>query len=296
MEASPDTWTTAHDLSLVYVALAYGTDHELADEELDAIVERLSRWNPPSAALDEDGASVQEIVMEAMAIYLEEDGAGHEVAGSVETLGRELDQDARCHALEDAMRIAEADGVLLSSEQNLITALADAWSLREAGRRLIDESSAQVEAGHSWSLLHDLGLVYVVVAHSTDEKLSEDEIAVILERIQEWHDEVSQEDAREVMREVLAFYSEQPSEEALGASVRAIKETLPAVQRLVALNDLTTIAAVEGDANDHKREMIEALAEAWEVPVQLGAPHSNGKASSSEAPSSEASSSDTPPE
>ena len=269
MEAAPDTWTLAHDLSLVYVALAYGTDHDLADEELNVIVERLSRWNPPAAALNDDGQGVQEIVMEAMAVYLEENDDGSEVAGSVETLARELDEQDRRHALEDAMRIAEADGVLLSSEQNLITALADVWELRSAGRRLLDESPMDVEAGQTWSLLHDLGLVYVVVAHSTDEELSDPEIGAILERLQEWHEEITEDEAREVLREVLSFYSAQPTDEALSDSVRAVKDTLPVVQRLVALEDLVTIASVEDDYNEHKREMIEGLSEAWDVPVRL---------------------------
>lgn len=281
MEASPDSWTTAHDLSLVYVALAYGTDHDLTDDELNVIVERLSRWNPPSAALEEEGKRVQKIVTEAMNVYLDGEEDGREVADSVEKLGRELDTEERRHALEDAMRIAEADGVLLSSEQNLITALADAWDLREVGEQLLGESPMEVEAGQEWSLLHDLGLVYVVVAHATDEELSEAEIQAILGWMQEWHEEISEDEAREVLREVLGFYSEQPPGEALEASMRAIKETLPVVQRLVALEDLMSLASVEGNYNQHKREMIEDLADAWEVPIRTNEVEADGEAAAS---------------
>ena len=274
----PDTWTTAHDLSLVYIALAYGTDKDLADAELNVIVERLSRWNPPEAALKEGGQDVQEVIMEAAAIYLEED-ADHEVAGSVETLGRELDEDELRHALEDALRIAEADGVLLSSEQNLLSALAEAWNLRATERRLIEESTVEVEAvDTAWSLLHDLGLVYVVLAHSTDDELSDAEISAVLGRLQDWHEEVSEDDAREVLREVLTFYGEQPSEEALEASVRSVKETLPPTQRLVVLDDLMNIADIEGDRSGHKREMVEGLADAWNVPVRMGNALQDGRA------------------
>jgi len=280
MEASSplDTWTTAHDLSLVYIALAYGTDKDLADAELDVIVERLSRWNPPEAALEEGGQDVQEVIMEAAAIYLEED-ADHEIAGSVETLGQTLAEEDRRHALEDALRIAEADGVLLSSEQNLLSALAEAWHLRTTGRQLIEESSVEVEAvDTAWSLLHDLGLVYVILAHSTDSALSDAELSAVLGRLQDWHEEVTEDDAREVLREVLTFYGEQPSEEALEASVRSIKEALPPAQRLVALDDLMTIADIEGDRSGNKREMIEGLADAWGVPVRMGAAPQDGEA------------------
>lgn len=280
MEASlPDTWTTAHDLSLIYIALAYGTDDNLADEELNVIVERLSRWNPPSKVLEESGQHVQEIVMEAMAVYLE-DEPGREVADSVEALAKKLERPERCHALEDALRIAEADGLLLSSEQNLLTALSDAWDLRAAGRRLIEDSALEVEAGGQWSLLHDLGLVYLVVAHSTDEELSAPEIQAILGRLQEWHAAIGEDEAREVLREVLAFYSEEPTSEALEASMRTVKESLPIVQRLVVLNDLVGIATVEGNFNEHKQQMIRALAEAWEVPVRLGGVRRNGESRS----------------
>ena len=31
MSLQNDTWTPAHDLALVYIALAYGTDHDLTD-------------------------------------------------------------------------------------------------------------------------------------------------------------------------------------------------------------------------------------------------------------------------
>jgi uncharacterized tellurite resistance protein B-like protein len=282
MEASPEAWTTAHDLSLVYIALAYGTDYDLADDELNVIVERLSRWNPPDAAVEEEGKRVQQIVTEAMNAYLEdvEEREEHErdVAEAVEALGRELGAEDRRHALEDAMRIAEADGVLLSSEQNLITALADAWDLRETGEQLLGESPMEVEARQEWSLLHDLALVYVVLAHATDEELSEAEIAAILERMQEWHDQISEDEAREVLREVLAFYSEQPTGEALEASMRAIKEVLPVVQRLVALEDLMSLASVEGDCNQHKCQMIEDIAEAWEVPVRTDEVKADGEA------------------
>ena len=278
MEASPEAWTTAHDLSLVYIALAYGTDYDLADDELNVIVERLSRWNPPDAAMEEEGKRVQQIVTEAMNAYLDDAEEERDVAEAVEALGRELGAEDCRHALEDAMRIAEADGVLLSSEQNLITALADAWDLRETGKQLLGESPMEVEARQEWSLLHDLALVYVVLAHATDEELSEAEIAAILERMQEWHDQISEDEAREVLREVLAFYSEQPTGEALEASMRAIKEALPVVQRLVALEDLMSLASVEGDRNQHKRQMIEDIAEAWEVPVRIDEVKANGEA------------------
>jgi hypothetical protein len=42
MDAS-DAWTTAHDLAIVYIALAYGTDHHLSDSELRVLTEPFRR-------------------------------------------------------------------------------------------------------------------------------------------------------------------------------------------------------------------------------------------------------------
>ena len=36
-----DDWTTTHDLAVVYIAIAYGTDHDLSDEELKVLTEAL---------------------------------------------------------------------------------------------------------------------------------------------------------------------------------------------------------------------------------------------------------------
>ncbi len=261
MSQPKDTWTDTHDLALIYVALAYGTDYDLSGDELRTVTRCLEMWDD---GLDAEAA--QELVLEAMAVYLEEDEeekAGAEVLRSIHALAASLSEEARRRALEDLVRIAEADGVLLSSERSLIGALAEAWRLKPAAEALLSQTTAEVEALPSWSLLHDIGLVYLVVAHSTDGELSDAEIAAIIERARAWKPEMSEEEIREVLRGVLAFYAQQPSEEALARSVGAIKETLPMIQRLIVLDDLHYIAHADGAFNDHERTMIGQLAQAW---------------------------------
>ncbi len=268
MKKSEDTWTIVHDLALIYVALAYGTDHDLDDAELDTITASLEEWGEQH--LPE--GDVREVVLEAMAVFLRED-AGVEVIHSIETLARVLTEEERQQVLRDVVRIAEADGVLLSSEQSLIGALAAAWRIKATERRLLDATTAAVEALPAWSLFHDLSLVYVVVAHSTDDELSEPELQAIIERLREWQPDLEETDARRILREVLQYYAGEPGEKALGKSIGAIKEALPSVQRLVVLDDLHYIAHVDGAFSGHERAMIDSLAEAWDVPV-----HTNGRA------------------
>ena len=130
MTQGNDTWTRAHDLALIFTALGYGSDKNLADSEIDSIKKALSEWRPQDSA-DE----IQEIVMEAIAVILEGD-ADDEVARSIRSLKEALTIDQRRKALEDAMHIAEADGVLLDTERTLITVLAEIWEIElPAGTR-----------------------------------------------------------------------------------------------------------------------------------------------------------------
>ena len=119
MIKSNETWTRTHDLALVYVALAYGTDNSLTDEEAETIIGTLQKWEA-----DLTRENIQEIVLEAMAIYLQEN-ASIEVTRTIRTLSQALSEDEQKQALADVVHIAEADGVLLTSESSLITSLAE---------------------------------------------------------------------------------------------------------------------------------------------------------------------------
>jgi uncharacterized tellurite resistance protein B-like protein len=261
---SSEAWTTSHDLALIYIALAYGTDHELTEGEMDALTDALREW-----AVVPNDAHIQEIVMEAATAFLEGDTRA-EVRRSIDHLADELTRRERRHALQDVMRVAEADGVLLESEQGLIHILADAWSLKELGEDLLADSSAAVqERGENWGLIHELSFLYIVVAHSSDEELSTDEIDVILERLQEWQPTLTGDEVRDVFRRALQVYADDPETALIRGSVEALKEALPMVQRLTALDDLNTVAHADGPPTANERELIKNLAQAWDIKVRL---------------------------
>lgn len=262
--SSSGSWTTSHDLALIYIALAYGTDHDLTEDEMSALTDSLREWT-----VMPDDAHIQEVVMEAVAVFLEGD-ARSEVQRAIDDLSEELTFSERRQALRDVMRIAEADGVLLEREQGLIHILADAWSLKQMGKDLVEGTSAVVQhEGEDWGLIHELAFLYIVVAHSANNDLSGDEIDVMLERLHEWQPELSEDEIREVFRRSLQVYADEPEQSLIQNSVEILKEGLPMVQRLTILDDLNTVAYADGALTRQERELIMYLAKAWDVNVRL---------------------------
>lgn len=263
MRKGRDTWTQAHDLALIFIALAYGTDYDLVEEEMQSIIRALQGWRE-DFGVDE----VKEIVMEAMAVYLESD-AEEEVAESMHVLKETLAPEDLAHAVDDVIKIAESDGVILSSESSLISVLSDIWEVKQAPGSPIRD--VQIGADHpSWTLLHDIGLLYMVIAHGADGDLSEPEIQAMLERIQGWKPSLDEEQARKILREALHIYSSQPDETTLEKSVSAVRDALPRPQRLVVMDDLVYIGERnDGMLNTAARNMIDMLSDVWGVEVRL---------------------------
>jgi len=257
------TWTRAHDLALIFIALAYGTDQDLHEDELATITDVLQHWRDHFPA-DE----VQDVVMEAVTIYLGDD-ADLEVHRSTNALKQQLSPSDLQRALEDAVRIAEADGVLLHSEMEVIHKLAEAWEIRAIGERLIEKTSVVVGEKLEWSLMHDVGLMYIVLAHSSDNVISEKEISAMVTRLKDWKPELDEDAIRRVLREALAFYSDGPDQEALQQSVLRIRERMPVVHRLVLLDDLLFIAEADGEVIDNEKEIIDNLSQSWGVSVRV---------------------------
>ena len=259
MTKTQETWTRAHDLALIFVALAYGTDYKLSDEEMTSITSALQGWRETFS--DQE---VKEVVMEAIAVFMEED-AEQEVIRSMRSLQDNLSLKERQRALTEIVHIAEADGMLLNSERNMINVVSELWDVRDTGDRLLEQTTATVEEYPAWSVLHDIALLCIVLAHSTDNDLSEVEIAAILERLQDWAPELSEDDVRGILREALAVYAEQPDRETLQRSIEAVRHTLPLMQRLVLLDDLVYIAHADGAYDELEQELIAALAQMWDV-------------------------------
>lgn len=231
---------------------------------MSAITEALREWT-----VIPNDAHIQEVVMEAATAFLERD-ARAEVRRSIDELRDDLSFEERRQALQDVVRIAEADGVLLEREQGLIHVLADAWSLKQLSEELVEDTSAVVQRKEEdWGLIHELAFLYIVVAHSSNNDLSSDEIDVMLDRLHEWQPKRSREEIREVFRRALQVYADEPEQSLIQESVEALKDVLPLVQRLTVLDDLNTVAHAEGRLTRNERDLIMHLARAWDINVRL---------------------------
>ena len=258
-----DNWTTTHDLAVVYIALAYGTDHDLSDEELRVLTDALRRW------ADREEPAIRDVIVEATTLFVETDVAA-EVRRAMRALRSALSPEERRRTVRHLIRIAEADGVLLEREQGFIHTLAEAWSLKELSEELLESTSAVVQRrDEDWSLIHELAFLYILVGHSSGEELPPDTIDVMVDRLHEWQPGRSEKQVREVVRRALQVYADEPGEDLIYDSVEALKEALPSTKRLTVLDDLHTVAQADGVLTRNERQLIRSLAQAWDVNVRL---------------------------
>jgi uncharacterized tellurite resistance protein B-like protein len=114
---SPDH---VHQLVLLYLALAYGTDHDLHPAEQQAIVELVGRWAP-----DYERRRVEAVVEAA---YTAMRGGVHESAEALaQGLRPLLSPDLRRQVLTDLGVVAKADGWLSIREAALIGRVRSLW-------------------------------------------------------------------------------------------------------------------------------------------------------------------------
>lgn len=263
MNTHEESWTHVHDLALVFLSLAYSTDADLSNEEVDAISDALKKWRP---ALSDH--QVHEIVLESASVFFESD-VEKDFVQSVRALGEALKVDQKREVLEDIVRIAEADGVLLNSEQNLLSILASAWDIKATKDRLVDETSARLENDPEWSVMHDIALMYLIMGHSSDGELSSVEIQTMVSQLAEWEPGLDETDIRSIIKTALYYYGQGPDAADIGDSINAIKAALRRSQRLIVLDDLVTIAKADGDVTDTERNIVESLSAAWHMDVRI---------------------------
>lgn len=133
-----------------------------------------------------------------------------------------------------------------------------------------------VQTDDSWSVLHDLAYVYLVLAHGADDDLSDTEVQVMLNKLHEWQPEVPPADVRRMFRLALDEYAKGADSERLEAAILSVREGLPHEQRKAALTDLVKIANADGLFLDDEEDLINHLQAAWDVDAYANyAPHGN---------------------
>ena len=121
--SGPSDWGELHDLALLYLALAHGTDFEIDPAEQSTMIEKLQAWEP---SLPE--AQATKIFEEVMLTYL--GGYSREMLdASVASLKDTMDKRHRIAVLNDLAELASADGAIVPGEVSFIQDLARFWEV-----------------------------------------------------------------------------------------------------------------------------------------------------------------------
>jgi uncharacterized tellurite resistance protein B-like protein len=255
--------TILRDLALIYIALAHGADQDLEDVEVDAVAARLREWE--AGALD---ATVLSSIKQALDEYVN-DGEQSEVMAAARRVRLQTSREQRQQIVEDLVTIAMSDDKFLHAESRFIEELARLWDVHFAGATDGSDRTWSIlgQDGHDeqWTPIHDLALVYLSVAHRSDNDLSDAEIEAIVQKISEWMPNAGDKDVRRIVQDAMTAYVQGPDKRLLDDSVSAVGRVVPEHQRASILADLQFVADADGVLLDREREMIDALARTWGI-------------------------------
>jgi uncharacterized tellurite resistance protein B-like protein/molybdopterin converting factor small subunit len=249
-----------HDLAFLFLAITYHPDHELSGAEREAVLARLQ-----ARFAGESRAALHALLDEQISTFPELKDVRQAAMRAMVQLRTVLPQADRAAVLRELEHVARVNGAILDGERGLLTALAVGWDLDLPQRPEVLASSTPEPQGEAWGVLHDLALIYLVLAQGTDDALSPEETLVILNKLREWGSGRSEADVRAVLKAALQRYAQGPSEEVLGASIQAVKAAMPEAERMAALNDLIQIANADGLFLDDEEDLINSLMDAWSV-------------------------------
>ena len=254
------------DLALIYIALAHGTDQKLDDAEMDIIARRLQ---DVQAGLSQ--GTVLSAVKEALDDYTQDD-ASQRIDEAVQRLRVAVPQSLRRRILRDLTEIGKADDQFLYEEARYIGALVEAWKVNLTDLVAASAATWSVlgsgDEDQDWTPVHDLVLIYVTLAHRTDQTLSREEVEAITEKIGEWLPNADDETVRRFLHDVMRVYQDEEGR-TFDEAVAAVKATVPVYQRIAILDDLRYIADADGVLLVEERVMIEKLTEAWDCHTDL---------------------------
>jgi uncharacterized tellurite resistance protein B-like protein len=257
-----DEWTTAHDLALIYCGLAC-IDRDLTDDEIQAIKGPLSEWIPLTS-----DTTAEEVVQDAATALKQ---SQKEVGTAVRRVGQELSTDECREILRHLLSIAEADGVLLGAERELLHRLATAWNLKELPDTGDDGSAAVSEDREApWTLFHELAFLFVQMGYIPEDGPSTEALGAMGTRLHEWEPDRSGTEIREVLRRAVKAFDDHADAPFIEMSVETIKEALSPTQQLIVLDDLQAIGQADGPSTREQTQRLQSLGEAWGMSTRFG--------------------------
>ena len=125
---------------------------------------------------------------------------------------------------------------------------------------------------NDWTILHDLGYIYLFIAFNTDEELSNDEWNVIGDKIRDWIEEDDPNDwkLKKIMDAVVDKYkkSDELVEQGIDPSkdaIFSIKEKLTTEQLKRVVKDMVEISKADGTVHELEKRFVQILCGMWEA-------------------------------
>ncbi len=120
-----------------------------------------------------------------------------------------------------------------------------------------------------WSVLHDVALLYLALAHGTDLEIDPSEQVTMVEKLKAWYPEAGLWRIRQVLQEVMLTYLGEHSRQMVDAAIASIKASMSKKERIGVLNDLAELATADGVIVPGEVSFIQQVARYWEVEDEL---------------------------
>lgn len=115
------------------------------------------------------------------------------------------------------------------------------------------------------TLLHDLALLYLGLAHGADEDLDPAETRQIAASLRRWQPDKDPALIDHVIREATLTYLNGANPQRLREAIHVLKEALSHDLREIILHDLSEIARADGEILSAERDFIQKIADEWEL-------------------------------
>lgn len=246
------------EIAFLYVAAAIEPDGNLSDRELARIQDVLI-----ARGIGDREVLHDEVVAALGAFPRESDTRSMMINRIASNLREVLSEEQREGVLHDLTLIARADGVVLEQERAFIDALAGAWGVDAPPMGQLMDSQRAIS--DTWDPYHDLALIYLVLAHGTDNELSQSEVNIMLKKLREWQPNLTEERTREILRAAMERYAMGPDDQSIYDAIRSVRRSMPTEKRKAALQDLVQIANADGVFLDNEEDLINNLVAEWDV-------------------------------
>jgi len=251
-------------LTTVYVALAHRSTEPFSRDYARAIRDRV---------LERTGGLVSPGAIDTLIAEVSSDlanGDGKRLLGeAVRELGSRYAMKVLREFLHDLVALALHDDWYAHQEGRFISAVARRWSIHPADDervRLWSVMDSHVPDS-GWTPLHDLAVLYIALAHQSDDDLSQQELDAIAKKLSEWLPAAIPGDVGAIVAEALRTYAVGDERSLVREAVARLRISVPPHQRAAIFSDLEYIARADNVVLVEERTLIAELANAWDVEI-----------------------------